>query len=57
MNTPVSFTQQETVECCKSIGQNGFFDVTLNNIKSDFEISPDFKNVYIIKDSSKNMEF
>lgn len=43
--------------CFGDIGRNGFRDTVIDNVKASFELSPDYKDVYIVEDSSKQQEF
>lgn len=43
--------------CYASIGRNGFEETVIDNVKDTFEISPDYKPIYIVHDSSKHQDF
>lgn len=43
--------------CYASIGRNGFEETVIDNLKDAFEISPDYKPIYIVHDSSKHQDF
>lgn len=43
--------------CYASIGRNGFEDTTIDNLKDTFLISPDYKPIYLIHDSSVAQDF
>ena len=43
--------------CYASIGRNGFEETVIDNLKDTFEISPDYKPIYIVHDSSKHQDF
>lgn len=43
--------------CYASIGRNGFEETVVDNLKDTFEISPDYKPIYIISDSSEHQDF
>lgn len=45
------------VYCYGDIGRNGFDETVTDNIKDSFELSPDYKSIFIIPDSSKEQEF
>lgn len=39
------------------IGNNGFESTTVSNITNDFTLSPDYKSVFLVDDSSINQDF
>ena len=43
--------------CYASIGRNGFEETVIDNLRDTFEISPDYKPIYIVHDSSKHQDF
>lgn len=45
------------VYCYGDIGRNGFDETVIDNVADSFTLSPDYKKVYIIPDSSKEQEF
>lgn len=57
MITPSNHDTCYDVYCYGEIGRSGFEETVIDNIKDSFKLSPDYKNVYIIEDSSKEQEF
>lgn len=43
--------------CYASIGRNGFEETVIDNLKDTFEISPDYKQVFLVHDSSLHQDF
>lgn len=43
--------------CDVTLGVNGFNDVVVDSVQQNFELSPDYNEVYIIHDSSKEQDF
>lgn len=49
--------RHSTDGCYANISRDGFVDTTIDNLKETFDISPDYKPVYLIHDSSDNQDF
>lgn len=53
--SPSKYTYGET--CLKSVGENGYTENALRNMAYDFNLSPNYRRVYITSDSSTEQEF